>query len=449
MDYSSWLIPSAVKSQCAIAIGRLQSDNEALGTTDGSLDTFINDSEIKSSSFDTMKQQISDYKLIADSIRCANESDIVDFETLQGAVGDEVLRGVDILTNKQNAENSRIRNEGTVQNYLAKATATNIPFVTEFYYFQILRYQELANADQRIYEKWQAKEDAYDQIESTTSALFDASVGMRSAVTAGISDIVGAFQNGVYVPNAGAVWRTTIAAEHKKIVDKITSQIAIVDAEGNIVDYDWEKLKNYSYADIMWIITNVEGATIEELGINKDNKNKEQALEKLKDWKIKQAIKVINQMEEYSLDTWEAASTEERKAILQQYMNELQNVYGIDVKDDINFYNKAPEDGLISNGYYSHKGVIFSKKEVSINEYIIENFSAKQSYDKLLNTVRHELRHGYQHAAVDQPEEFIVSSDTVESWKENFNDYKNSEDDYEAYRSQPVEADARDFGGVN
>lgn len=90
------------------------------------------------------------------------------------------------------------------------------------------------------------------------------------------------------------------------------------------------------------------------------------------------------------------------------------------------------------------------KKEVSINEYVVTEMDIEESYREIFDTIRHELRHGYQHATVDDPQNFIVSPETTKIWEDNFDDYKTIEEDgFLEYRDQPVEADARSFGRLS
>lgn len=75
----------------------------------------------------------------------------------------------------------------------------------------------------------------------------------------------------------------------------------------------------------------------------------------------------------------------------------------------------------------------------------------------ILGTVAHEVRHAEQRKAVDDLpwwwwEDYDgppgVSQEEVEDWRDNFDDYKTSDDDgFDAYRDQPVERDARETGG--
>ena len=75
-----------------------------------------------------------------------------------------------------------------------------------------------------------------------------------------------------------------------------------------------------------------------------------------------------------------------------------------------------------------------------------------------MTTVVHELRHAYHHAAVDNPTRFQVSQETIDAWKDSFDNYRDTGDfmddygmsrqeAYDAYRNQDVERDARWFAG--
>ena len=60
----------------------------------------------------------------------------------------------------------------------------------------------------------------------------------------------------------------------------------------------------------------------------------------------------------------------------------------------------------------------------------------------------HEMRHAYQHAVVDNPDQYKVSAETRQEWADNFNDYKNAKKyGYKTYVEQPIEYDAKRFAG--
>lgn len=133
MTENDYLNPADLKAQCDAAIARLERDNEALGTVENSLDTFVNDEEIKSKSYDALKQQISDYKVLLHAMQDANSSDISDFTVLKASVGDEVLDGANILAQKQAAWQLRENDESAAQGYERASWTAEYPWESWYY----------------------------------------------------------------------------------------------------------------------------------------------------------------------------------------------------------------------------------------------------------------------------------------------------------------------------
>ena len=222
MDSSSYLNPENIKAQCESAVHTLQNDNDALYKVGNSLDVFINDGEIKSSAFDTLKQQISDYQTIIQAMKTANDTDIADYETLECAIGNELLDGALIIEQKKNAEAMWKNNEQKAEEYRQKVYSDFliimiVPKLGEYYMAMATYYSAVAYSGKLLYELWKRKEESYDEIENATSNLFAASEGMRAAIAVGISDITGAFQNGIYMPDMRSGWRAKVVEETKKI----------------------------------------------------------------------------------------------------------------------------------------------------------------------------------------------------------------------------------------
>ena len=63
-----------------------------------------------------------------------------------------------------------------------------------------------------------------------------------------------------------------------------------------------------------------------------------------------------------------------------------------------------------------------------------------------MQTLIHEMRHAYQYSAMDHPESFKVSKETLTQWKNNFNNYRDADTfGYNSYVTQPIEYDAKNF----
>ena len=58
---------------------------------------FLNNSELQGQAFDNLRMQIEDYLMILRTMRAANCSDISDFNTLSGSVGDVMLQRITVL----------------------------------------------------------------------------------------------------------------------------------------------------------------------------------------------------------------------------------------------------------------------------------------------------------------------------------------------------------------
>lgn len=165
------------------------------------------------------------------------------------------------------------------------------------------------------------------------------------------------------------------------------------------------------------------------------------AQEKAADRAFQRRIQDLLKEKRFSEGHWKNASIDERKQILQDYMREVAAILGVEVADTITWTNMPPHNGEINIGSYRH-----SDRVVRINEY---NFT-RRGYDsyELMTTIVHELRHAYQHNAVDHPDRYRVSQETIDSWKHSFDTYQEEQaKGYEHYRRIVVEVDARNFAG--
>ena len=164
--------------------------------------------------------------------------------------------------------------------------------------------------------------------------------------------------------------------------------------------------------------------------------------ERAADAAMKRRLWEVLQDEKYSPEHWDKASVEERQQILQDYVDEVIAIYGLqDVDRRIHWDNNATyTDSSITWGYYDH-----DDHSITLNERALtDSVSTWDSYD-LLETVSHELRHAYQHEAVDHPTDYLVTAETIAAWDYNIDNYIDPDDDYDGYRDQIIEVDARDF----
>lgn len=178
------------------------------------------------------------------------------------------------------------------------------------------------------------------------------------------------------------------------------------------------------------------------------------AQERAHDVYMRRQIDDVLRRNRFSENTWRNSSVEERKAILNEYLQEVAAIMGLSI-GQINF---TYTQGRTVNGvtYYNMGSYNDALNRVSINEWVLESTTI-DSY-ALMSTIVHEMRHAYQHAACENPENFNVSRETIEQWQESFDLYRSSNEymrDYgmtqqqahQAYRDQAVERDARAFAG--
>lgn len=137
----------------------------------------------------------------------------------------------------------------------------------------------------------------------------------------------------------------------------------------------------------------------------------------------------------YGEKNWSRATASERKAILNSLKDELNAIYGTNVTADIDYYYGPSNE----YGYYN---------EVDNMVHINVNSFNTHSREDVMNTVVHEMRHAYQYEVIQNPDQYIVSNDTVKTWENNWYNYisyKPELNNYDAYYGQPIEADAFGF----
>lgn len=214
MTESSYINGVGIAAQCANAIYNLQKDNDEIVAAEKSLSLFYRDEEIKGEAFDSLKQQISDYVMVLQAMRSANDSDIADFGTLCKAVGWFKVDG------KENLEQQKVAKEAVEKNLeeynywrekANNASTFEVIFGMGWYWGSKANdYLEQADISKKIYNEYKAKEEKYDSIESTTSKLFTASTSTRYAVNKALEDMAKSFVDGKYVLDMAALWRTNI-----------------------------------------------------------------------------------------------------------------------------------------------------------------------------------------------------------------------------------------------
>ena len=149
---------------------------------------------------------------------------------------------------------------------------------------------------------------------------------------------------------------------------------------------------------------------------------------------------------------WATMSDDERRAVIEHIAEERAREAGVDdFEVRIEDLEDADGDGVDDDPSTDSRG------SWSEDDRVLRIDEGNLDDPTILGTVAHEVRHAQQRKAVDDlpwwPWEDYhgppgVSQEEVESWEDNFDDYKTSDDDgFDAYHDQPVEADARETGG--
>lgn len=139
----------------------------------------------------------------------------------------------------------------------------------------------------------------------------------------------------------------------------------------------------------------------------------------------------------YSEEKWNNASVAEREQMIRDFIVDVNAVLGTTTAITVIFDDG--EGNTKYNGYFDYHD--------DGTAVIYINPERIQTGDRaVFNTAIHESRHCYQHSAVDNPESYIVSEETLEQWAENLDpkNYK-SGGSGDAYYSQPVEWDTFHF----
>lgn len=226
MDFSSHLLPSAIKSMCAGAKQTLKVDNALYSSQLSYLDSFISDSSNNSPGIAQFKTHLGDYKLIIQGLVSSNDLDHADYIALENSVGDEELIGKDILTAKIAAENKRDLYNSIADGY--ERDAANVEWYEGWlaiaYLCAARKYRGWANEQDRIYQEMLAKEMFFDDVCSTTASLFTNSASIRSQATLGISEVLKVY--GLKpVAVSSSTWKSALQGVLKDVEHKVVATI--------------------------------------------------------------------------------------------------------------------------------------------------------------------------------------------------------------------------------
>lgn len=153
-------------------------------------------------------------------------------------------------------------------------------------------------------------------------------------------------------------------------------------------------------------------------------------------------LRAVLAQSEYSSERWAAADYDGRRAMVENLSRDVAQAMGV---PHVPVAWEPPEGkgplGPNTSGvYYSDQGVI------ALNPILLGQGGPPSG------TLIHEYRHSYQDEAAnrDYDCELVVPDAKREEWGDNFTveNYKRPEIDWDAYRNQPIERDARGMAGL-
>ena len=134
----------------------------------------------------------------------------------------------------------------------------------------------------------------------------------------------------------------------------------------------------------------------------------------------------------FSEQAWATLNENEREKALNTLAINIGKAYRTEI-NGVAFFDAPPD----SRGYYSGDGYLYLNSDC---------LTDAQNRVDALDTIFHEGRHAFQHAAIKDPHRFGITIYQANLWDDNFRHYLRSERfGYDRYYSQPVEADAFSF----
>jgi hypothetical protein len=186
---------------------------------------------------------------------------------------------------------------------------------------------------------------------------------------------------------------------------------------------------------------------LENLGLDDDYYRQQAGLEaggldrmqeRVMDQYLSEQCRGLLNEERYSERTWQNATPEERREMMESFILEINHIMGTDVDRNVTFVSISGS----TRGFYDP-----DTNAVTINSRYL-SMPEGQGY-AIMRTMIHEMRHCYQHTAAQNAETFVVGTETLEQWRYNFDHYRSTSDGYtyDEYVSQPIEWDAKNFAG--
>ena len=190
MNYNSVIKPDAMISQCNEMLLMFEQDNDSIQTVWNAFHQFIGESEIESEAFHALKQRVSDYLTVLQSMKIANEMDMEDcrnFARLMEAVGINII-GSDVLDGEEAAKQDMLDHDTLADKNASKAKHTSKP-LKWYYECQKKYYEMLAENDEDIYNEWRRMEETYDEIDAASANYFIRGNQVRTMAASALQEL--------------------------------------------------------------------------------------------------------------------------------------------------------------------------------------------------------------------------------------------------------------------
>jgi hypothetical protein len=164
--------------------------------------------------------------------------------------------------------------------------------------------------------------------------------------------------------------------------------------------------------------------------------------------RMKRATESMRKFDWLQPEKWKGLGPEERRNALEGAGRYLRDAY--EFPEPPLMPRKFPEyEGKVLLGFYSDGPSDKNLKadyELALNQQLLD---ARHNHPRqALETYSHEFRHAYQHEMAGRFKNglgIVHDRSLAAEWAKNLDNYQHPDEDFERYREQPVERDAREF----
>jgi hypothetical protein len=384
----------------------MESNNEALRVVNTALEAITTDNTNESAAFTHLRWKMHDYQVAVDGFINANNADIIDHRRLIDIVGGRDLIGSQILQQLEINTRDRTYAITMIEHYRQVRNS--------------VEWWQKINPFDWTYSNARRNQRCFEAIRNTTDEII------------------------------------------RYLNQKIEDYGRIEQASRNLFTVGRE-LRSATKRGIDYIFAH---GFLTELGIPPLAQDVRLVLQKLNDQRMMAQINALD--ERFSLERWNSLGTlEMRKAFVQEYADEIERIMGINIEPNVRF--DMIEAWSHFGGIYAHGGSAthgLPPQTVWVNPARVDPESQRCNFVSVLSIVRHEVRHAFQHAVMDERNNFpLIARATYEAlWDNRRNyiqpprrfeldeDYKGAHlqdfwnDREQRYHNQIIEVDAFGFG---